>query len=40
MGEKILVPLVAHTVKSQLHPSVRILLEGNEADAIKFDLEY
>jgi hypothetical protein len=39
-GEKILLPLAEHTMKSKHHPSVQILLENHEAGAIQFNLEF
>ena len=39
-SEKNLVPLAEHTVKSQHHPELKILLHGQEIGSIKFDLAF
>jgi hypothetical protein len=38
--EEILVPLVAHTVKSQHHPYIQILLKEREVGRVTFDLDF
>ena len=39
-GEKILAPLAEHTVKSQHHPCLQILLKEHEVGSVKFNLEF
>jgi hypothetical protein len=38
--EKIFAPLANHTVKSEHHPCVKILLKGKEVGSIEFSLEF
>jgi hypothetical protein len=38
--ETILVPLATHTVSSEHHPCVKILLQGREVGSIEFTLEF